>query len=203
MVSELKLRQYAKEYLLAKEVYERAVRITLLGTEPLQDKEIFWKMISDLQELVRDGVQNRWWTLSKSVEVFARSVHVSGGDGYEASDFPAFIRTYARLKERLAKQLIEPLHDWGEKGFCYLIDNLPLLGKEACLQILAGEITDSDKMTELVSKRDERYFCDFVLHGENHVEQNLEDAYVNSLSGYLIENDEAFLLELENADPEA
>jgi hypothetical protein len=199
-----KLTHLSKEYLIAKERYERAVRI-LIRTKPkekntLFQKTTFWTMLDDLGSFVKNNVRKRDDPVRYGIEQWMKKVQDKGAEGYTFDDLPDFIRTYGKLKESIAKSMRgSDLFD--------LVDSVPLTGKQPCLRIISGEFEDIEQLREALHAIcddtfvDHGVFIDHIMTRENHVEQWLEQAYANTLCEALALRDHDFLLELENADP--
>jgi len=206
MINTDRLTQLGKEYLLAKEKYERAVRINIRTVKLQKDfqKTTFWDMLQDLGDTVLRNVRKRDDPVRYGIQEWLREICVKGKDGYDFDDVPAFVRVYNKLKESLAKKLRGVIEPGG--GFSDIVDALPLTGKEACLRILNGEARDAEQLREIArwgtaDGSSSYYFAEHIFHKENHVEQWLEQAYADKLCETLAFKEGDFALELENADP--
>jgi hypothetical protein len=200
MIDSNKLTELSKAYLIAKEQYEKAVRINIRTAPPMKDKSLFWEMLHDLGNYVQRSIMRRDDPVRHGIEEWLRETWVKGAENYSIEDFPSFVRTYSKLKESLAKKLTNLSH-LGD-GFSDLVDSLPLAGKQPCLRLMAGEATDTEKVLEIVRwGNSEESLVQLIVNKENHVEQWLEQAYADALCKILTFDDGDFALELENADP--
>lgn len=189
----------SRKYLLAKEEYERAVRVSIRTAPVMHDKTQFWKMMDDLRQLAYDYAMKQADGVRVACHEFVRKTFAEGGNGYDALDLPSFLRSYAKLKETLGKHL-KGIIDWNEEG--YLVDALPLAGQRACLRVINDEAADVSDVTKIVME-EARAFESIVLIKEQCVEQSLEEGYSEKLCEILTGDDEKFQLEMENADPPA
>lgn len=159
------MKQLALEYIAAKQKYQQAVLGYVRSSLTIQDKFLFWSLLSDLCRSLKNNLFTRTDALKVAAEEFFDE-HVD--------IMPQFIKTYAALKEKLFKTLACR----GE-----LVDALPLAGKSACLRIIAK---DYDDLTSLVYECEPR-LADMILESENHVEQTLENVYVEKLCYNLVQ----------------
>lgn len=189
----------SKKYLLAREEYERAVRIAVRGECSMEDKNQFWRIIDDLRNLV---VQFRRidGAVRLACEELVRKTFVETNKDYGPDDLPCFIYTYGRLKGSLDRALAGVYGERRGDNFNNLIDSLPLAGRTACLRLLGGEAQSPTDIDEVV-KGESETLSDLIRFSDNYVEQNLENAYSDKLCVMLTRDDAGFALQLENADP--
>jgi hypothetical protein len=186
----------SKDFLFAREKYERAVR-SLVRSEPvMEDKPKFWKMVEEFRRLV---LTHRRAGIKLACEEFVRKAFVEARWEFSEDDLPGFIRTYGRLKESLDRALVGAYGSRGD-GFKDLIDSLPLAGQSACLRLLAGEAKHYDGILNIVDEECSETvgLNNIVMLGENYVEQTLEDAYSDKLCVMLTREDKEFTKLLES-----
>ncbi len=188
--------KYARDYLLAKEQYEMAVRIEIRSAPVFEDKEIFWRMADDLAACIIRHIEVRDDAVSRGIEDLLNHTKRHGCEFYTLEDFPSFIATYSKLKNKLARKLKDKI----EENFSSLVDSMPLVGKKACLRVIAGEVKDAESLAAIIGEDHMMSFVRFIVNKENFVEQQLEQKYSDLMAPFLaLEGDDAdgFLLELE------
>lgn len=173
MATTNELKDLAKLYRDAKSAYELTVLSYVRLAEPMADKTVFWYMLEDLKSVITTAVDKRNDPVRYGIYEFVRHLYYYPAEMYSFDDVPSFIRTYGKLKSRLAKFLTNILEDL----FSDLVDSLPLAGKIVCLRVMSGEPVES-VMEDSDSAR-------FVVGKENLVEQSLEQCYSDFLMGVL------------------
>lgn len=166
--------QLGKEYHLAKSNYEQYVRDIIRNSTVIQNKALFWQMIDDLTIFIQKDLKKRDDPFRNGIHNWMRVVYIVGGDGYDFENLPAFILTYSKLKESLAKKILLI-----ENNLSDLIDALPLAGKQSCLIVLSGMVLTLENLQEILYKTDR--LGSQIMTKENHVEQWLEQAYSDKL----------------------
>lgn len=175
------LQRYAREYLLAKQKYERAILTNIRSSGTIKDKVVFWQMVKDLQEIVKvelHGSQND--PVRIGIKEWIRQLCAHSKSDYSLEDIESFIRTYSKLKSDLTKNLTIPelTERFGER-FHDVVDSIPLAGRDSCLRILAGEVTDGTTLNQVLGENV------WVTDRDNLVEQTLEEVYVDILATHL------------------
>lgn len=183
----------AKQYLLAKERFDRAVRIKIRTADVMQDKPLFWEIIDSFQLILKQHIFKRDDAVGYSAKEFVCQWWMKGNNGFDFEDLPSFIRTYARLKESLAAKVVGIPED----KVSDIIDALPLAGKDVCLLLLSSTADCFDTVRTSCTKE----IAELILHKDNFTEQALEQAYGERLAEDVIYQDKDFALDLENADP--
>lgn len=195
------LTNLSREYLIARERYERAVRATIQSAEVMPDKGQFWRMLEDFRAVVY-LYRNRDSRMVLAAEEFVRKTWVESGDAYDLDDLPAFVRSYGDLKDRLYKKL--KVLEMTTDEFRDLIDVLPLAGRDVCVTLLREGCADKKTLNRLLIEHIEKMpeVCQelllTVMRGENYVEHSLERGYIEKLCAVLTHSDTDFLKEVES-----
>jgi len=89
-----------------------------------------------------DGVKNAAWELFR--------VALCGEDEKKGEMALRFARTYREIRHRFSTPLFEVIQCKSDDGYGDLIDNLPLLGRDAYDQLVSGYIRQEKDVAEIV-----------------------------------------------------
>lgn len=192
------IQRLAREYLLARRKYDRAILTSIRSCSTIKDKIVFWEMVKDLQDLVKAelfGSQND--PVKIAITEWIRQLCARSKSNYSLEDIESFIRTYSKLKSDLVKALTSPQFTecFGVR-FHDVVDSIPLAGKESCLRILGGEGKDFETLKQVLAENV------WVTEKDNLVEQTMEEVYSDIIATHLAiagEGSEEFSSAMENA----
>ena len=182
MTTTTEMRELGAAYAKINDTYHRKMLGYLGSFAPMEDMDLFWKMVEMLQKCIRQAWQG---DTKRACDEFVRAACFNNYPREGTYDHVAvalqnwetvasFLARYEILKNRLYKVLFDfkGMDRYGDDGFGDLRDAMPLAGRKVVDAIFNGDVANY-KQLEAAIPEDWKKFC---LHGENYIHMHIEEA---------------------------